>query len=156
MTPEVRQALSLELDGDEGNRLKVYDDATGKPIGPGTIVKGWPTIGRGRNLVARGISHQESDSMLAADITACETDLAPLLPWLTSLTPKRQVVVYSLYFNTGLGSPQHFVSKGWPQLLGLLEGGEFELAAVHLEKAEPWASQVGPRANRLANFLRFG
>lgn len=157
MTPEVEAVLRPELSGDEGERLRVYDDKTGKPIVAGTLVVGNPTIGKGRNLASRGISSAESESFLANDMAALETDLAPLLPWLPSLSPNRQCAVYSLYFNTALGSPHHFISAGWPHFLAQMQAGEFEAAAKNLETSEPWATEVGPgRVGRLADFVRNG
>jgi lysozyme len=155
MNPDTQQRLRLELHGDEGMRLKVYDDATGQPIGPGTLVKGNPSIGVGRNLSGRGMTQAEVELLLSNDEAACETELAPLLPWVTTLTPSRQTVIYSLYFNTGLGNPARFVAK-WPNFLHQMQSGAYSDAATNLEGSQPWASQVGPRAHRLAELVRFG
>ena len=107
-------------------------------------------------FLAGGISSAESDYLLANDMDALEADLAPLLPWLVSLSPNRQCVVYSLYFNTALGDPQHFVTHGWPHFLSQMQAGDFEAAASNLETSEPWATEVGARSTRLANFVRNG
>lgn len=155
MTPEVQEALEQELRGDEGEVLRVYDDATGHPLGPGMTIKGNPTIGVGRNLSSRGLTRSESDMLLGNDIEQCETDLTPILPWVASLSPGRQTVIYSLYFNTGLGNPQRFTS-GWPHFLQQMQSGDYAAAADNLESSQPWASQVGPRAKRLADLVRFG
>lgn len=56
----------------EGNRLFVYDDATGLPIVPGSTVIGYPTIGRGRNLATRGIAPKEADFLELSDIANAE------------------------------------------------------------------------------------
>jgi lysozyme len=156
MNPAVAALLRPELTGDEGKRLFVYDDATGKPIVKGTTVIGNPTIAVGRNLAARGISDAESEYLLANDLAALEADLAPLLPWLQALSPARQCAIYSLYFNTSLGNPRRFVTAGWPHFLAQMQAGQFEAAAANLETSQPWASQVGTRATRLANFVRNG
>jgi hypothetical protein len=157
MTPDVQSALRAELDVDEAKRLRVYDDATGLPIVKGTLVKGNPTIGVGRNLAMRGITDAEADILLIDDMEALEEDLAPLLPWLPSLSARRQCAVYSLYFNTALGNPHHFVAAGWPHFLAQMQAGQFEAAAVNLETSEPWATEVGPgRVGRLANCVRNG
>lgn len=151
----MRAGLALELRGDEGEKLKVYDDATGLPIGPGTLVKGWPSIAVGRNLAGRGIKLSESAQMLENDMADCETELAATLPWITSLTPHRQIVIYSLYFNVGLGNPARFEAK-WPNFLAQMKAGQFAAAADNLETTQPWASQVGPRARRLGELVRYG
>jgi lysozyme len=155
MNPTTEAQLRAELRGDEGEVLRVYDDATGKPIGPGTLVRGNPTAGVGRNLSGRGLTQAEAEYLLSNDIVACETELAPTLPWITTLTPGRQTVIYSLYFNVGLGNPLRFEAK-WPNFLAQMKAGQFAAAADNLEGTQPWASEVGPRAHRLGELVRFG
>lgn len=155
MNPITAAQLRAELHGDEGVVLKVYDDATGKPIGPGSVVRGNPSIGVGRNLCGRGITMAESESMLSDDLAACETELSTPLPWVTSLTPGRQTVIYSLYFNVGLGNPSRYLAK-WPNFLKQMEQAQWEVAAKNLESSQPWATEVGPRAHRLAELVRYG
>lgn len=157
MTPEVQQAVSDEILLDEEERLFVYDDATSKPIVKGTTVIGNPTIAIGRNIAARGISHLEARYLLADDLVAAEADLATLLPWLPTLSPKRQAAVYSLYFNTALGNPNHFVGPhGWPTFLGQMRTGQYEAASNNLKTSQPWATQVGKRSGRLADMVLHG
>lgn len=155
MNPVTEAQLRAELHGDEGIKLKVYDDATGKPIGPGTLVKGNPSIAVGRNLSGRGVTPAESEYLLTNDIAACETELAPTMPWVTTLTPGRQTVIYSLYFNVGLGNPMRFQAK-WPHFLEQMRSGAYTAAADNLEATEPWAMEVGPRAHRLGELVRYG
>jgi lysozyme len=155
MNPLTEAQLRQELRGDEGEVLKVYDDATGKPIGPGSTLHGYPTVGVGRNLAGRGLTMAEAEQLLSNDIAACESELAPTLPWITTLTPGRQTVIYSLYFNVGLGNPARFEAK-WPHFLAQMQAGEFAAAADNLESTQPWATQVGPRAHRLGELVRFG
>lgn len=154
MNPLTESQLRTELRGDEGEVLKVYDDATGKPIGPGSVVRGNPTAGVGRNLSGRGLTQAEAEYLLGNDIDACERELAHLA-WITSLSPGRQTVIYSLYFNTGLGNPARFEAK-WPHFLAQMSSGAFAQAADNLESTQPWASEVGPRARRLGELVRYG
>lgn len=155
LDPRVTAALAAELRGDEGERLKVYDDATGKPIGPGSVVMGNPSIAVGRNLSGRGLTLAESEYLLSNDMACCAAELAPTLPWITTLTPARQTVIYSLYFNVGLGNPARFEAK-WPNFLAQMKAGEYAAAADNLETSQPWATQVGPRAHRLGELVRYG
>lgn len=154
MIPEVAAALRAELAGDEGVVLRCYDDATGKIVGPGTLVKGHVTIGCGRNLSTRGITSTESNYLLNDDLIDAEIELAPLR-WIRLLTPKRQMVVYSLYFNVGLGNYRRFIA-GWPNFLRQMQAGLYRQAAQNLRTAQPWATQVGARAERLADCVEFG
>ena len=155
MNPITEAQLRQELRGDEGEVLRVYDDATGRPIGPGTTVKGNPTIGVGRNLAGRGLTPAESAFLLSNDLSACETELTGPLPWVTTLSPGRQTVIYSLYFNTALGDPARFKLK-WPNFLAQMQAGEYAAAADNLESSQPWATEVGPRARRLGELVRYG
>ena len=155
MNPLTEAQLRQELRGDEGEVLRVYDDATGKPIGPGTLVKGNPSIAVGRNLSGRGLTQAECEYLLSNDLVCCEQELAPILPWVTTLTPGRQTVIYSLYFNVGLGNPARFQAK-WPHFLAQMQEGAYAAAADNLESSEPWASEVGPRAHRLSELVRYG
>lgn len=155
MNPQTVAQLRQELRGDEGEVLRVYDDHTGRAVGAGMTLQGEPTIGVGRNLAARGISEVEAEVLLSNDISACETELAVIMPWITNLSPGRQTVIYSLYFNTGLGNPSRFQAK-WPNFLTQMQTGAFAQAATNLETSQPWATEVGPRAHRLAELVRFG
>jgi lysozyme len=155
VNPITRAQLEQELRGDEGERLRVYDDATGKPIGPGSTLIGNPTIAVGRNLSGRGITAAESAYLLDNDCTQAESDLSTPCGWISNLSAARQTVIYSLYFNVGLGNPNRFLAA-WPHFLGQMQAGQFEEAATNLETSQPWASQVGPRAKRLADLVRSG
>jgi lysozyme len=155
VNPATAAQLRAELRGDEGEVLRVYDDATGKPIGKGSTLLGNPTLGVGRNLSGRGISQVEAEVLLSNDIAACEAELAAPMPWITNLTPGRQTVIYSLYFNVGLGNPARFQAK-WPHFLQQMQAGEFGPAADNLETSQPWATEVGLRAKRLGELVRYG
>lgn len=149
------QNLQLELLGDEGEKLRVYDDATGKPIGPGSHVIGNPTIGVGRNLSSRGILPAESRYMLANDIAQMTADMKAVMPWVAGLSGGRQIVLYSLYFNTCLGNVAHFEAK-WPMFMAQMQTQQWAAAADNLQNSHPWCVEVGPRAKRLANLVRYG
>ena len=71
MTTHRELAARLIRDG-EGLRLKVYDDASGKPVTAGSVLAGHPSIGYGRNLAGKGISESEADAMLAEDLVDAE------------------------------------------------------------------------------------
>jgi lysozyme len=155
VNPITQAQLRAELRGDEGEVLKLYDDATSRPLGAGSTIKGNPSIGVGRNLSGRGITEEEAEYLLSNDIAQCEQDLSLPMPWIGSLSPARQTVIYSLYFNVGLGNAARFQAK-WPNFLAQMQAGQFDDAANNLESSEPWASEVGPRAKRLADLTRYG
>lgn len=155
MIPALDQALRKEWGLDEGDQARVYDDKTGKPIGRGTTVQGFPTIGIGRNLLTRGLLDSEIELLYSNDRDECERDLDAALPWMTRITINRQVVLYSLYFNMYLGNVRLFL-KDWPHFIEQMRIGAYEDAAHNLETSQPWASEVGSRAARLAQLIRSG
>ena len=155
MTPEVEAALRAELSLDEGERRFVYDDKTSKAIVAGSQVIGNPSIAIGRNLAARGLSPAEIDFLFTNDREQLESDMLAALPWVTALSTARQVVMYSMYFNTSLGNIQHFVNS-WPHFLAQMQAGQYDEAANNLETSEPWATEVGPRSRWLGEMVRQG
>jgi lysozyme len=139
-----------ELMDDEGLRLFVYDDATGRPIKPGTYVKGHPTIGIGRALDVHGISQPEAAQLLAHDIFVVESVLGKL-PWFLALDPVRRGVMTNLGFNMGVQGLLAF-----SRMIGALHRLDFFGAADELA-ASRWAGQVQrSRRDRLLEQLRFG
>lgn len=136
---------------DEAVRSRVYDDATGQTIGPGTTVKGNPTIGVGRNVgpTGAGLRDAEIDEMLDQDVAYYDAQAATF-PWYAKLDKVRATVVATIVFNVGL---RKFAT--WAETLAYFERGDFAGAADHLMTL-PWAAQIGDRAKRLTDMLRFG
>lgn len=148
----------------EAERSKVYDDATGKTIGPGTLVIGNPTIAIGRNVgpTGPGLRHTEMYSMLENDEASTETE-AKSFPWYTRLSQTRQTVVGCMIFNMGL--PKF---SGFHNLIAALEEAvntvdpqaaqacylraHNEMLKSHWAEAPPIG--VGIRAERLADIMR--
>jgi lysozyme len=73
-------ALGVLLEREEGLRLAVYDDATGKPLLPGMKVVGHPTIGIGRCLDRKGITEAEARALLENDLAKVRSQVAKALP----------------------------------------------------------------------------
>jgi lysozyme len=144
------QQLS-ELQIDEGKRLKVYDDATGRPIGPGTLVRGHPTIGFGRALDVHGINEIEALFLLVLDVAAVEDVLTKAFPWYDALDTVRQGVLINLCFNLGFRGLQSFT-----HMLADVSAQNWEAAASELENSL-WIHQVqASRSDRLLGQLRTG
>lgn len=133
------ERLMAELERDEGRVLKPYEDSVGKV-----------TIGVGRNLSDVGISNTEANFLLANDIERTCEDLDRELPWWRNLDEDRQRVLANMCFNVGIGKLLTFKNT-----LAYVEAGEWEKAAEQMIKSK-WASQVGPRAKRLAERMRVG
>src|SRR5690349_9640120 len=83
--------LRDQLANDEGLRLFPYVDTAGKT-----------SIGVGRNLTDKGISHAEAMTLLDNDIAEVVTGLNAHIPWWTRLDDARQAAVANMCFNLGI------------------------------------------------------
>jgi lysozyme len=131
--------LRRQLRLHEGLRLDPYRCTAGKL-----------SIGIGRNLDDVGISMAEAFVMLDADIARAERDLDRRLPWWRELDEVRQRVLVDMCFNLGVGGLLTFKNT-----LAAIHEGDFARAARGM-LASRWASQVGRRADRLAEMMRSG
>jgi lysozyme len=152
MTPQ--QLVELKLDEGtalrKGSRLVVYDDATGKPIGPGSYVVGHPTIGIGRALDTNGLSDLEADFLLSDDVTTAQGELSKYM-WYLKADPVRQGVLEQLAFNLGITNLLTF-----RLMLAAVADQDWNEAGVQLLHSR-WASQVqASRRDRLIQELTTG
>lgn len=131
----------------EGLRFTVYDDATGRPIVPESVVTGYPTIGYGRNLATRGISQEEADYLLAHDLTKVFQECAASFHWFDTLSEARSAVVMDMVFNLGMAG-----FKKFKETILAIEAGDYVTAAKNMI-ASKWARQVGKRAQTLARMM---
>lgn len=74
----------------EGDRYNIYEDSVGKR-----------SIGRGRNLDAIGISHDELMLMYQNDKKRAVSSLLAGYPWFPGLSQARQAACTDLMFNLG-------------------------------------------------------
>ena len=133
-----RQSLVDDLIRDEGLRLKVYEDSLGIA-----------TIGVGRNLSGKGISHSEALLLLEHDIDEAIADLATF-PWFPLLGTARQHVLVNMRFNLG---PVRF--RIFKRMLTALAAGDYQKAAVSMRESK-WYGQVKGRAVRLVRQMQTG
>lgn len=107
------------------------------------------TIGVGRNIEDRGITMDEAEFMLNTDIALIMKEALQVLPFWNTLTPVRREVVLNMLFN--LGMPRFLKFK---KMLDALEKQDYTAAAFEMENSR-WASQVGERAEELADMMRY-
>lgn len=138
-----------ELTNDEGRFLKVYDDATGRPIRPGTIVKGHPTIGIGRCLDIKGLSSSEVTYLLANDIDDYRDELNGQ-GWYVGLDPVRQRAIVNMRHQLGLAGLLSF--HAMIEALSIHSWAEAATAA----RASAWFKETPARANRIIAMLLTG
>ena len=126
------------LTEDEGLKLFPYRDTVGKL-----------TIGVGRNLDDVGISRAEAMFLLDNDI---QRSIVPLLreKWFGEINEVRKAVVISMVFNLG-----HEGFKGFKNLRRCLAAHDYLAASAEMLKSK-WAFQVGDRAVRLSEMMKFG
>ncbi len=93
-------ALSAMLERHEANERFPYDDATGLRLQAGDTIKGNVGIGVGRNLTAKGISPEESLTLLSDDIGEVLDDLENFA-WWSDLSENRQLALADMHFNLG-------------------------------------------------------
>jgi lysozyme len=157
-----QQKTDARIQGDEGtgpmkgNRLVVYDDATGKAIVPGSHVIGHPTIGIGRALDVNGLSMAEALFLMHDDETDVQAQLDANLGWWRQMDDVRQAVLISMVFNMGIGSRSLGTGVlGFTKTLSLMQMRNYEGAAAQL-RASKWYGQVGGRGERLAKMMDTG
>jgi lysozyme len=149
-TVDPAEVLTDLLVVEEGLRMTVYDDATGKAIVPGTRVVGHPTIGIGRALDRKGISSGEARYLLGNDVAEVQAQVLKALPWSASLTPTRQIVLQAMAFQMGIAGLVAFKNT-----LSMVRRGDYAGAADGM-LASLWAKQTPARARRMAEMMRSG
>ena len=139
-----RAALRAELERDEGRRAKAYQDTEGI----------W-TVGVGWNLQANALPEDVIDRLLEVSIDQAEATLDGWLRDWRELDDARQRALLNMAFNLGATR-----LSGFTRLKSCLVGylatrTESWLGHAADEMlASRWATQVGPRADRLAAIMR--
>ncbi|GLQ31635.1 glycoside hydrolase family protein [Litoribrevibacter albus] len=133
------QRLKDDLKRHEGVRSTVYTCPAGKL-----------TIGVGRNLEDRGLLESEIDFLLENDIAECIRSARQLVISFDQLNDVRQEVILNMIFNLGASRFSKFVKT-----IVAINDGFFEKAAAEMLDSR-WATQVGDRAQELAERMRTG
>lgn len=138
----MKEQLTKQLRRDEGEVLHAYADHLG-----------FLTIGIGRLIDSRkggGITQEEAAYLLSNDIEKYTKELVTKLPWVNSLDEARKGVLVNMAFNMGIPN-----LLGFKNTLRAVMEGDYEKAAEGM-LASKWATQVGKRAERLAEQMRTG
>jgi lysozyme len=143
-------ALAEELYEEEAERLKVYDDKTGKSLHPGMTLVGHPTIGIGRCLDTNGITAEESKMLQRNDIVSKSEELYALVPWMANLDDVRQRVFIEMAFQMGVHGLVAFHDT-----LTAAAAGDYAKAEACMLESE-WAKETPARAERMAKRMRTG
>lgn len=140
-----RERLIAQIEAHEGFRRHVYDDKTGRPIVPGSVVEGHPTVGIGLALDKDGLRREEALIILDRRLDERETQLWAL-PGFAAIDDVRQHVLVEMAFNLGFRGLLNF-RRMW----AAIERRDW-LTAVAEMKDSAWATQIGPQ--RLAKLMR--
>ena len=132
-------SLEDQLIDHEGLELKPYHCTADKL-----------TIGVGRNIQDRGITEDEARYLLKNDIKIVEDELLTRQPVVAGLDSVRQRVLVDMGFNLGLPILMKFQNM-WTAI----EDEDYHEAARQMMDSR-WASQVGRRAERLAQAMSSG
>ncbi|MDR3562347.1 MAG: glycoside hydrolase family protein [Negativicutes bacterium] len=138
-----------QLKNAEGLRLVVYDDATGKTIGPGSIVKGHPTIAYGRALDVNGLTPAEADYLLANDVAATRAKLSKVGWWLDLDAPRQNAIV-CMAFQLGVAGMLSF-----RKMIAAIQKQDWAIAGQEA-LASGWAEETPKRAQFVAHVLATG
>jgi lysozyme len=127
MVPAAFANAIVSLKAHEGFRALVYDDATGKPIGPGSVVVGHPTIGFGWALDKTPMTRAHGAWHLEASLTERVELLHERRPWLAGTNPDVLAVLYELTYNLGVDG-----LLGFPKLMAAVRTNDRAAAAREL------------------------
>ncbi len=122
----------------EGLKLKPYRCTAGKL-----------TIGVGRNLDDKGITHDEALFLLRNDIAEVTAQLERF-DWFRTLGPVRRKVLIDMCFNLGIQG-----LLGFQKMIEALKRADYERAADEMVNSR-WYEQVGERGRRLERMMQTG
>ena len=125
------------LEKHEAYRRFVYRDSVGVL-----------TVGIGRNLEDRGLTHEEAVYLLNNDIADFTKQLTAKLPWFKTAPDNVKLVILDMGFNLGISGLLTFKNT-----LEHIRKGEYDLAAEEMLLSK-WAKQVGVRATELSEILK--
>lgn len=108
------------------------------------------TIGIGRNLDDVGITEDEAKYLLMNDLARIAKQVEKMMPWSADLSPPRYNALLNFVFNVGIGTAMKFENA-----MAALKVSDFDTAAAELLNSR-WSTQVGKRAQELAEQIRTG
>lgn len=138
-------ALKQQLTVDEARKYTLYDDATGKRITQGSVVKGHPTWGIGFNCDALDFTDAAIDAQFDDVLTRTINEVVQACPWVQMLPSGPFRVVIDIAYNAGVNGLLEF-----HRMLLAAQKGDYPTAAQ-----EVLTSQLAPaRKQRLADLMR--
>lgn len=133
------ESLMDRLIRHEGIKLNLYKDTIGY----------W-TLGVGRCLDKKGISHDEALYMLANDIHDVQQQAAQAMPWLLGIDDVRQSVIYEMIFQLGINGVLAF-----KKMLAAIRDQDWKTASNEMLNSN-WHQQTPKRCEELADLMLSG
>ena len=131
----INQVLIDQLIRHEGIELKPYRCTAGKL-----------TIGVGRNLEDKGLSHSEALYLLHNDIDECVIDLQRIFD-LRNLPDAVRRVLIDMRFNLGARG-----FRGFKKMINAVKAKDFHLASLEMMDSN-WFIQTGARSIELVKLM---
>ena len=130
--------LITDLKVDEGFESRVYTCSANKL-----------TVGYGWNLEDNDLPESIAVELLKY---AAVEKIAQLSnnQWFCELDSRRQSAIANMAFNIGVGGVLKF-----KKMIAAIEAKDYDLAAIEMQDSK-WYNQVGERAKRLVNVMRWG
>ena len=122
----------------------------GLKLTPYRCTAGKLTIGVGRNLEDRGITHDEAMYLLRNDVVLYGQELIKQFPIVSGLDVVRMMTLVNMAFNLGITR-----LKGFKNMWSAIGDGDYEKAALEMLDSK-WANDVGKRAIVLSEQMRTG
>lgn len=109
----------------EGLMLVVYDDATGRPIGPGSVVIGNPSIGWGINLMVP-ISEESAEFLFNERYAEATSDIWKIFTYLPvrEMSEARKYALIDMRYQMG---PSRF--RSFRKMIEAVKAGDWSKAA---------------------------
>mgnify|MGYP003116306503 FL=1 len=135
----------------EGKRSLVYDDATSISLTKGSTLKGYATIGVGRDISGFGLSEDEIHYLLDNDIKRCIEEIERQnFSWWENLNEVRKICIISQVFNMGLTRFLNFKN-----MIKALERKDYPRASIEMRDSL-WYRQNTNRVEQLAVWMDCG
>jgi lysozyme len=140
--------LREQLKIDEGVKYEVYDDHLGyKTLGIGHLVKA--TDEEYGAPVGTPVSEERVNAIFEADVVTYISEAKTVFGFLENMPSEAQQVIVNMCFN--MGAPR---LKQFKKFITAMNNEEWKVAAVEMLDSR-WASQVGERANRLSDRIKY-
>lgn len=144
------EQLLADLIDQEGFRAVLYDDATGKKLSKGSIIRGNPTLAVGWNVAGRPCTQDLANIITRYFITQTWNEIVHALPWVANLPEPQSRALCNLAYNMGVP-----VLLTFKTFLSLMQLGHYDQAADDLGTTL-WFRQVGSRGPKIQALIREG